>query len=460
MDVTADTATPTRQAGEGSEIKSISVERGLHGYRHTVRSQRTFWHYASNNMLHSQGATSTVLDVTDMTQLQTNAEFVCLEWGFQCIPYNNLYSGWNCSVMLPALMNANRARILGCGYKVHTFNTLYERVDRTSVGTTIENVFCSKPLLMRWRTKPSQTFGITNANAGATKLTEIVEYNFTEVNGSMTMVEPYSQDTGSLDTMFLFHYLKYSDETNNFRDSWRYCDYFQSENIDFFPDGSSFDHEWKAKKPYWLAVRKHMNVPHGGRYARKGIDGDNKLYPWSTLGDFPDSRQEAFNFDLAKREHVYRGGGTESGYLSMFIDVLTGTLDVEQMDDHPTFHGIKLMPLHAPTSPMTLRCMLLVTYHFDVEIETVEHQMTYLPLVADITKDTSKNIWDHQRISTKAANFPTFTTFGLPKMGTDPIIPTEKDGPTDAKKTKTINKVADDVNLPRTFDTLEQLEFV
>jgi len=48
------------------------------------------------------------------------------------------------------------------------------------------------------------------------------------------------------------------------------------------------------------------------------------LYPFLNEGVFSLNREEAFTFDLAKREALYIGGGTDAGYLSKFHDVLTG----------------------------------------------------------------------------------------------------------------------------------------
>ena len=274
----------------------------------------------------------------------------------------------------------------------------------------------------------------------------------------MTAVEPFTQAGGGLTMIALWHMLNYRNETNDFRDSWAFTDYFQSENIEFISEGESFEHEWRSKEPYWLGVGKHMNVPHGIRYPQKD-QHTAELMPVNNFGFFPESRADANDFDLAKREHILLGGGTEAGYLSMYHDVLTGSLKVDKMDDHPTFHSIRLMPIQSPCCPLTMKCILLVTYHFEIEVETVEHPLNWLPISYDLKKSTQKNIWDHQRLSTKAAHYPTFSTFGMPDMGTVPIERSVEDGISDGKTNKRAKKRSSEKCLPSRIETLEQLEF-
>jgi len=63
---------------------------------------------------------------------------------------------------------------------------------------------------------------------------------------------------------------------------------------------------------------------------------------------------------------------------------------------------------------------MLITYHFGIDVEVVEHPFTWLPLDWNLPNYGRYNPWDKNKVHCKAGCYPQISTFGMPKMGTMP----------------------------------------
>jgi len=121
--------------------------------------------------------------------------------------------------MFPALVRARRARVMQMGYTVQYFSTMQESTTQIAGSVSLENIFNSKPIAMKWASQPDQYLGITHSNM-QTELKEMASptaKSFVQPNKNMTIPEPESQAEGML---------KKSPEPRSLAYYTRHCDIY------------------------------------------------------------------------------------------------------------------------------------------------------------------------------------------------------------------------------------------
>jgi len=111
------------------------------------------------------------------------------------------------------------------------------------------------------------------------------------------------------------------------------------------------------------------NWPWGGGF---GGGKEAHLYPpWTQTGDFPQTRAKAnvCNFQMSP---FYMKYGIMGGHRNTTADTnLTMPISCTSWQDHPQFHGVRMMPVMGPISPMNMVGMIMIRYHSSIEFEKV-----------------------------------------------------------------------------------------